>query len=127
MKQLFYIFLLLVLFTGCIKDHPQEVSTVWKETDHFFSTGSTPAWHKTEIGKEEIIQFKTNNEFSSSERANLNRYLMQSIDASSAKLKIYEQGKTDTIYWTIYNITPNTMEASFEGCIEGCGKRFTRL
>jgi hypothetical protein len=129
MKHLFYILFLLIILVGCIKDDRQasDETTVWKETDYFFSAGGAPTWHKTENSKEEVIQFKTNNVFSSSERTNLNRYIMQPIDAASANLKLYEEGKTDTIHWTIYNITQNTMEAGFFGCIEGCGKRFVRL
>lgn len=132
MKHLYYIFsVLIIILAGCAKDDPQtstELATSWKETDYFASIGSnTPSWQKTETGKEEIIQFKPNNEFSSSQRINLNRYIMQPIDAASANLRLYKEGGTDTLHWIINNITPNTMEISFGNCIEGCGKRFVRL
>jgi hypothetical protein len=115
---------------SCTKDDPQqptELTTSWKETDNFTNSGGTPEWHKTDAGREEIIQFKENNNFSSSIRINLNRYILQPIDPSSARLKLYEEGKTDTLHWTMYNITPNAMDVSFGSCVDGCGKRFVRL
>ena len=131
MKHFFYIVLLVfTTLVSCSKDdpqQPQELTTSWKETDYFSGTSGTPEWHKTEAGKEEVIQFKDNNGFSSSVHINLNKYTMQAIDASSAQLKLYEEGKTDTLHWTMYNITPNTMDVSFGSCINGCGKRFSRL
>jgi hypothetical protein len=129
MKSLFYILFLLGLF-GCAKDEARtsiEMSSLWKETDHYYSIGGPLIWDKTEIGKEETIQFKANNEFYSSQQANLNRYIMEPAGAGHANLKLYEEGKTDTVRWKIYDITPNTMKIGFEGCIEGCGKKFTRL
>lgn len=130
MKPLFYILLLFVVLIGCVKDesrHTVELPSVWKETDHYYSIGGPIIWKKTETGKEETIQFKANNEFYSSERTNLNRYIMEPTGVGDAKLKLYEEGKTDTIRGTVYDITPNTMKIGFDGCIEGCGKKFTRL
>jgi hypothetical protein len=130
MKFTFYILLLLITLIGCAKDETRasiERPTVWKETDHYYSIGGPLIWSKPEAGKEETIQFKTNNEFYSSQQTNLNRYTMETTGTGNANLKLYEEGKTDTIRWIIYDVTPNTMKIGFEGCIEGCGKKFTRL
>jgi hypothetical protein len=130
MKHSFYILLLSILFICCAKDEARpsiEMSSAWEETDHYYSIGGPLIWNKTDEDKKEIIQFKSDNEFSSSERTNLNRYNMQPIDAGAARLKLYEEGKTDTVHWIIYDVTANTMKIGFEGCIEGCGKKFKRL
>ena len=130
MKHSLYILLLLITFIGCAKDEATnsvEVTTEWKETDHYYSIGGPLIWKKTETGKEEIIRFKKNNEFYSSQYTNLNRYILEPASVDDAKLKLYEEGKTDTLRWTIYDVTPNAMKIGFGGCIEGCGKKFTRL
>ena len=130
MKFLFYILVVFLALIGCAKNEGRpsvELPSVWKETDHYYSIGGPIIWKKAETGKEETIQFKANNEFYSSQQTNLNRYIMESTGVGEAKLKLYEEGKTDTVRGTIYDVTPNTMKIGFEGCIEGCGKKFTRL
>jgi hypothetical protein len=130
MKPAFYILLLLIVLIGCAKDEATnsvEVTSEWKETDHYYSIGGPLIWKKTETGKQEIIRFKKNNEFYSSQYANHNRYILEPAGVGDAKLKLYEEGKTDTLRWTVYDVTPNTMKIGFEGCIEGCWKKFTRL
>jgi hypothetical protein len=130
MKPTFYILLLFVALTGCAKDERPtsiEMTSEWKETDHYYSIGGPLIWQKTETGKQEVIRFKENNEFYSSQHATLNRYIMEPTGVGDANLKLYEEGKTDTVRWIIYDVTPNTMKIGFEGCIEGCGKKLTRL
>jgi hypothetical protein len=40
---------------------------------------------------------------------------------------LFEEGKTDTTYWLINEVTQNSLTVGVIGCIEGCGKKFTRV
>ena len=123
-----FIFITLLSCNKEGSEKPLSLASSWKETDYYYSIGGPVQWHKTEFSKEEIIQFKEENVFSSSVYKNLNRYIMEPLAANnSANFKLYEEGKTDTVRLIAYNITPNTMDVGFLGCIEGCGKRFARL
>ena len=133
MRKGFMFLVVLVGLLSCNKDtdHQSEgldLTSAWKETEHYFSIGGPIEWYSTEAKDAELIEFKKDNVFTSSAHTNLNRYKIEPVDGNtSAKLKLYEAGKIDTLTWTIYNITQDSIDVAFSNCIEGCGKRFKRV
>ena len=132
MKPLMIFILVFLFITGCSKSNEKETTelpSTWKETDHYYSIGGPVIWKQTEASDAEVIQFKDDRVFYSSQRPELNRYIIEESDAqtSTARLKLYEAGKKDTTYWFLKTVTPNTVEIGFSGCIEGCGKRFVSV
>ena len=100
----------------------------WIETDHYYSIGAPIEWHPTEVSDAEIIEFKNDNIFYSSLNNKSIRYqIITSGGSSTPKLKLYEEGKTDTTYWFINEVTQNSLTVGISGCIEGCGKKFIRI
>lgn len=123
------IVLAVIILAGCSKQKAEKGTlppSAWKETDHYYSIGGPIIWKETEPTKAEIIQFKPDNVFYSSVHTKLNRYEWETIN-TAYRLKLYEAGKTDTTYWFVNTLTPDTLEIGFSGCIEGCGKRFVLL
>jgi hypothetical protein len=120
-----------LLFIGCEKNgenNTGDLTSGWKETDHYYSIGGPVEWHRTESQNAEIIEFRKDSVFYSSVYTKVNRYKIETIaGSSSAKLKLYEEGKTDTTYWFVKEVTQNNLIIGVSGCIEGCGKKFVRV
>jgi hypothetical protein len=131
MRIVFSILFISLALTSCEKEGEKKTGTItsaWKETDHYFSIGGPIVWKITEPSEAETIEFKKDSVFSSSIHTNLNRYIIEPVTSSTAaKLKLYEAGNRDTTYWLINTVTQNTLDIGFSNCIEGCGKRFSRL
>lgn len=136
MKRLHFLIAgILFLVASCSKEEEEEaaadkkgITTSWKETDYYYSIGGPAIWKPTAAGEEETIRFKNNNVFYSSVHTEWNRYRISEPDSDGiARLKLYTAGNRDTTYWFIKTVTPETIEIGFGGCIEGCGKRFSRI
>ena len=118
------------LLAGCEKnnDNTGDITSRWKETDHYFSVAGPIEWHRTEPQNAETLEFRKDSAFYSSAHPKLNGYRIEASSGStSAKLKLFEAGKTDTTYWLITNLTQNSLTVGFFGCVEGCGKKFVRV
>ena len=118
------------LIAGCEKSGENSSDSLiskWTETDHYYSIGGPIEWHPTEAPNAETIEFKNDNIFYSSLNNKLNRYQIITEGTTTPKLKLYEEGKTDTTYWFISQVTQNSLTVGISGCIEGCGKKFTRV
>ena len=130
---------ILVLLTGlflivlsCNKEQQKKetgITSAWKETDYYYSIGGPAIWKPTEDTTAEIIRFINDGIFYSSEHTLWNRYIIESPEPTSgiAPLKLYRSGTLDTTTWFLKTVTPETIEIAFGGCIEGCGKRFSRV
>ena len=132
MKRLTIFLLVLLAVIGCNKESEQKeqnITSAWKETDHYYSIGGPVIWKKTNADEAETIRFKKDNVFYSSVHTQLNRYLIEEPPSpgSFSRLKLYSFGRTDTTYWFIKEVTPEVIEIGFRNCIEGCGKRFSRV
>ena len=130
MRVLFFMVVTL-LFVGCEKNSENNTGNItsqWKETDHYYSIGGPIEWHPTESQNAEIIEFRKDSVFYSSVYTKINRYKIETIaGSSSAKLKLYEDSGTDTTYWFVNEVTQNNLIIGVSGCIEGCGKKFVRV
>lgn len=130
MRVIFFMVMVLLL-VSCQKNqdnNTEDLTSSWKETDHYFSIGGPIQWHPTESQNAETIEFRKDSVFYSSVYTKLNGYRIEPIAGSnSAKLKLFEQGKTDTTLWYISNLSQNSLTIGVSGCIEGCGKKFVRV
>lgn len=119
------------LIAGCEKNNEngsKDLISKWIETEHYYSIGGPGEWHPTKASDAEIIEFKNDNVFYSSLNKKLNRHqVITSTGRTTPKLKLFEEGKTDTTYWLINEVTQNSLTVGVIGCIEGCGKKFTRV
>ena len=119
------------LIAGCEKNNEngsRNLISKWIETEHYYSIGSPGEWHATEAANAEIIEFKNDNVFYSSINNKRNRHqVVTGGGTTTPKLKLFEEGKTDTTYWLINEVTQNSLTVGVIGCIEGCGKKFTRV
>ena len=119
------------LIAGCEKNNEKgsrELISKWIETEHYYSIGVPGEWRPTEAADAEIIESKNDNVFYSSINKKLNRHqIITNTGNTTPKLKLFEEGKTDTTYWVINEITQNSLTVGVIGCIEGCGKKFVRV
>lgn len=132
MKRLIFFVMVLATVIGCDKEavqKEQNITSAWKETDYYYSIGGPIIWKKTDADKAETIRFKKDSIFYSSAHPELNRYIIEEPQTTSAfsKLKLYTLGQRDTTHWFLKEVTPEVIEIGFSGCIEGCGKRFSRV
>jgi hypothetical protein len=132
MKQVISFLIVVCTALACNKESQQKeqnITSAWKETDYYYSIGGPIIWKQTGADKAETIRFKEDNIFYSSAHPEWNRYVIEPPQSSGAfsKLKIYGLGQTDTTFWFIKEVSPEVIEIGFSGCIEGCGKRFSRV
>ena len=128
--RIFMCMVLSYLIASCEKNNENgsgELISKWIETEHYYSIGGPGEWHPTKVADAEIIEFKNDNVFYSSLNNKLNRHQIHTEGTAAPRLKLYEEGKMDTIYWFISEITQNSLTVGVSGCIEGCGKKFTRV
>lgn len=122
------LFLVSLVFFACSKREDKiarNLPSVWTETEHYYSIGGPVIVQPTASATAETIQFKEVNIFYSSVNKQFNRYRLDTAGAHNY-IKLYQEGKNDTTTWTIIKLTANELDLGFN-CIEGCGKRFTRL